>query len=85
MNYVNETAAQSSGLITASAGQPAYFGVDSTNTAVSPGRSSVRISSKKAYTHALIISDIVHMPGGICGTWPARMSFNPMVGLSLQI
>lgn len=36
------------------------------------GRASIRIESKKTYTHALIISDIAHMPGGICGTWPAR-------------
>lgn len=36
------------------------------------GRKSVRITSQKSWTHALFISDIVHMPGGICGTWPAR-------------
>jgi len=25
----------------------------------------------KAYNHGLVIADIAHMPGGICGTWPA--------------
>jgi hypothetical protein len=31
----------------------------------------VRIVSKKNWTHGLFIADIEHMPGGICGTWPA--------------
>ena len=35
------------------------------------GRKSVRITSKKTWTHGLFIADIEHMPGGICGTWPA--------------
>ena len=28
--------------------------------------------TQKSWTHGLIISDIAHMPGGICGVWPAR-------------
>jgi hypothetical protein len=36
------------------------------------GRNSVRLVSKKSWTHGLFIADIAHMPGGICGTWPAR-------------
>ncbi len=51
------------------------MGVDSSTT-LDPnggvGRKSVRITSKASFTHGLIISDIGHMPGGICGTWPAR-------------
>lgn len=35
------------------------------------GRSSVRISSQKSWTHGLFIGDLAHMPGSICGTWPA--------------
>lgn len=35
------------------------------------GRESVRISTKKTFTHGLFIADIAHMPGTICGTWPA--------------
>jgi hypothetical protein len=36
-----------------------------------PGRNSVRISTKKSWTHGLFIADIAHMPGSICGTWPS--------------
>lgn len=35
-----------------------------------PGRDSVRIISKKAYTQHIAIFDVRHMPQG-CGTWPA--------------
>lgn len=31
------------------------------------GRESVRISSKKTFTHGLFIADVKHMPGNICG------------------
>lgn len=34
------------------------------------GRKSVRLSSKKTYTHGLFVLDVIHMPVG-CGTWPA--------------
>ena len=47
------------------------MGVDHTNVASGAGRASVRITSKKSYNHGLIILDLGHMPGGICGTWPA--------------
>lgn len=47
-----------------------YMGVD-TNEIAPQGRGSVRVTSKQAFTHFLMIADIVHMPGGICGTWPA--------------
>jgi len=36
------------------------------------GRNSVRLVSKKSWTHGLFIADIAHMPGGVCGTWPSR-------------
>lgn len=54
-----------------------FMGVDSMtvySTAQTPanrGRSSVRIESKKSYTHGLFIADISHMPASVCGTWPA--------------
>ncbi|KAK4890111.1 hypothetical protein LTR49_028749, partial [Elasticomyces elasticus] len=44
--------------------------VDSSNV-TSSGRPSVRITSNKSYDSGLVIVDIDHMPGGICGTWPA--------------
>jgi hypothetical protein len=53
-----------------------YMGVDSTN--VTPnGRPSVRISSNKVYNQALVVLDVAHMPGGICGTWPAFWLLGP--------
>jgi hypothetical protein len=48
-----------------------YIGVDHTNVASGSGRQSVRLESKKTYTHGLIILDASHMPGGACGSWPA--------------
>lgn len=47
-----------------------YMGVD-TKQVAPEGRGSVRVTSKQSYQHFLMIADIVHMPGGICGTWPA--------------
>ena len=47
-----------------------YLGVDHASPAPS-GRPSVRVSSNKAYQHGLFAADIAHMPGGICGVWPA--------------
>lgn len=49
-----------------------FLGVD--HTTVNPtgsGRASTRVSSNKTYNHGLFIADIAHMPGGICGVWPA--------------
>ena len=47
-----------------------YLGVDSTQIAPN-GRGAVRVTSSQTFQHALVIADIAHMPGGICGTWPA--------------
>lgn len=71
VDYLDQSDAQSRGLI--SAGSTVKIGVDSTST-ISPtstGRASVRISSNKVWTHGLFIADLASMPGGICGTWPA--------------
>lgn len=47
-----------------------YLGSDYTN--ITPnGRPSLRLESKKTYNSGLFIADIAHMPGEICGTWPA--------------
>ncbi|KAL2122692.1 hypothetical protein VTJ04DRAFT_3147 [Mycothermus thermophilus] len=58
-----------------------YLGVDYT-TPTTAGRASVRVSSKKAYTHGLFVADIQHMPAGVgpagsCALWPAFWSFGP--------
>ncbi|KAJ5688633.1 hypothetical protein N7462_003025 [Penicillium macrosclerotiorum] len=70
VSYVDQSTASNAGLINASDGS-VYIGVDTTNTASSPGRESVRISSTNTYTHGLVILDLAHMPGSVCGTWPA--------------
>ena len=79
-SYVDEDTANSTGLIKFSDDGSVIIGVDSTHTynASEPyvgingvGRPSVRITSTKKYNHGLFIADISHMPGGVCGTWPA--------------
>ncbi|KAL2408930.1 putative endo-1,3(4)-beta-glucanase [Exophiala dermatitidis] len=49
-----------------------YLGVDWWSLNVTPdGRPSTRVESKDTFNHSLWIADIKHMPGGICGSWPA--------------
>ncbi|KAL5366655.1 concanavalin A-like lectin/glucanase domain-containing protein [Aspergillus floccosus] len=69
VKYVDRATANADGLVSSPNGS-VYMGVDYKNIA-SGGRESVRITSKKSYTHGLFILDLAHMPGGICGTWPA--------------
>jgi len=72
VTYVDETTAQDTGLISASDGNPVYIGTDYTNIYNGTvGRPTVRIESKAQFNHALIITDLTNMPGGVCGTWPA--------------
>lgn len=49
----------------------------STEQSTPNGRPSIRIESKEAYDTGLIIIDVKHMPGGICGTWPAFWTYGP--------
>jgi hypothetical protein len=70
VDYLSETQAQVLGLVNTNNNQ-VYMGVDHSTIAQAPGRSSVRVSSKASYNHGLIILDLEHMPGGVCGTWPA--------------
>jgi len=77
VNYQSQSSASSMGLINTNNNR-IYMGVDSTTyNPSSPGRASVRVSSNKAYTHGLFIADIAHMPGSICGVWPAFWLFGP--------
>ena len=66
--YLDYDDAKSAGLISTSL-TSARMSVDSTNkyTGSDQGRPSVRIETKKSYTHGLFIADIQHMPGSICG------------------
>ena len=75
VNYVDQSAALSQGLINTT--ESIYIGVDHTDVATGSGRSSVRITSNKVYNHGLIILDATHMPGGVCGTWPAFWTVGP--------
>ncbi|KAI9730483.1 MAG: hypothetical protein M1818_008178 [Claussenomyces sp. TS43310] len=76
VDYVTATVANSSALAGFSKDQ-IYLGVDHTTANPTGGRASTRVSSNKAYTHGLFIADIAHMPGGICGVWPAFWTFGP--------
>ena len=49
----------------------------STDQLTPNGRPSIRITSKESYETGLIILDLDHMPGGICGTWPAFWTVGP--------
>ncbi|KAJ5908764.1 hypothetical protein N7495_001446 [Penicillium taxi] len=76
VTYVNQSTAESSGLLKITDSGSVYIGVDHTTT-LSPsgkGRDSVRIGTTKYYDHSLVIADLAHMPGSICGTWPAFWS-----------
>jgi len=77
VNYQSQSNAQSANLINTNNNQ-VHLGVDSsTYNPGSAGRKSVRVTSNKAYTHGLFIADIAHMPGSICGVWPAYWLFGP--------
>jgi hypothetical protein len=80
VQYVDAATASRDGLAGFAEGA-VYLGVDYTNTTTT-GRSSVRVTSKKAYTKGLFIADIAHMPAGTadssgCGLWPAFWMFGP--------
>lgn len=77
VDYVSYADAETAGLASIK-GTQIYMGVDYTTlNPASPGRKSVRVTSNTAYTHGLFIADIAHMPGSICGVWPAYWMFGP--------
>ena len=72
VNYRSEQDAKDMGLI-ATQGDEVYIGVNHAKS-LDPngkGRDSVRIESKKLYTHGLFIADFKHLPKPACGLWPA--------------
>ncbi|KAM7218410.1 Concanavalin A-like lectin/glucanase domain containing protein [Rhypophila decipiens] len=77
VNYVNEATARSKGLVKVVNNQ-VYLGADfSTKVATTAqGRDSIRLEAKEAFTNGLLIADIAHMPGSVCGIWPAFWTFN---------
>ncbi|KAF3769041.1 family 16 glycoside hydrolase [Cryphonectria parasitica EP155] len=75
VDYQSASAASASGLAGYSEGG-IYLGADYKTSNPTSGRASTRVSSKKSYTHMLLVADVNHMPVG-CGTWPALWSFGP--------
>lgn len=79
VNYQSYGDASAAGLAYTTNGQ-IYMGVDYTTARpASPGRKSVRVTSNRAYNHGLFIADIAHMPGSICGVWPAYCKTIPVL------
>lgn len=76
VTYLDRKPAEDAGLVKHTDSGSIYLGVDHKTKLSSsgPGRDSVRIGTKKYYGESLIIADIAHMPGSVCGTWPAFWS-----------
>ncbi|EPS45592.1 hypothetical protein H072_413 [Dactylellina haptotyla CBS 200.50] len=74
-NYVTREGAAWSNLTYATSNQAIIRVLprDDTGTA---GRPTVKIFSKRRYTHGLFIFDVAHVPYG-CGTWPALWMSDP--------
>lgn len=74
--YQNYAAAANAGLVKLNHTTNAVLlSVDTTNVYPSDsslgGRPSVRIESKETVNKGLVIGDFAHMPGSVCGAWPA--------------
>ncbi|OAQ70498.1 endo-1,3(4)-beta-glucanase [Pochonia chlamydosporia 170] len=76
VEYVNSQTANQQGLAGYAKGG-IFMGVDFKTKNPAKGRKSVRVTSKKSFTRGLFIADIAHMPGSICGAWPAYWMFGP--------
>lgn len=76
VQYVDSNTANSLNLTSTLTGS-VIMGVDSTELNPANGRKSVRVTSQQSFNHGLFIADIAHMPGSICGTWPAFWMVGP--------
>ncbi|KAI1431083.1 glycoside hydrolase family 16 protein [Xylaria sp. CBS 124048] len=76
VQYADAATANANGLA-GFANNGIYLGVDYKTLNPPAGRASVRLTSSKSYTHALIIADIAHQPASVCGSWPAFWTFGP--------
>ena len=81
VQYSNLVSAASSTLIATAprANNAVYLGVDNTNSfdPETQGRPSVRLVSNEVFNKGLFIADISHVPGSICGVWPAFWLVGP--------
>ncbi|GAO13863.1 uncharacterized protein UV8b_03905 [Ustilaginoidea virens] len=84
VEYVDSNTANKEGLAGYAKGG-IFMGVDYKTKNPAMGRKSVRVTSHKAFTRGLFIADIAHMPGSICGTWPAFWMFGPNWPVSGEI
>lgn len=75
VDYIDESAARSAGLLDVNSAGNTIMRVETTPT-VSGNRKSIRIHSKTSFNGGLVIMDAVHMPSG-CGIWPAFWSNGP--------
>ncbi|KAJ6088686.1 hypothetical protein N7486_009947 [Penicillium sp. IBT 16267x] len=73
VTYLDQASAESSGLVKVTDQGSVYIGVDhkTTLSTSGKGRDSVRVGTTKYYEHSLVVADIAHMPGNVCGSWPA--------------
>lgn len=73
VTYLDKASAESSGLVKVTDSGSVYIGVDHTTTLSTSGsgRDSVRVGTTKYYEHSLVVADLAHMPGSVCGSWPA--------------
>lgn len=76
VRYVDRETAFRDGIASDSGGA-VFLGVDHRTYNPLGGRKSVRLTSQKSFTHGLVVADINHMPGAICGVWPAFWMFGP--------
>jgi len=83
VDYVDQNAARSSGLLEVNSNGNAVMRVE-TSSVVPGNRKSVRITTHSQFNGALFIMDSVHMPTG-CGIWPAFWTNGPNWPLSGEI
>jgi len=70
VQFQDRGSAQNAGLISVNQQGKVYMGVDYKNNQPE-GRHAVRLQSKVQFTTGLVILDLDHMPGSVCGSWPA--------------
>lgn len=83
VDYVAVSEAQSLGLAK-TIGNQVFLGVDNSSvlSATGEGRKSIWLTSKTPFLHGLLIGDFAHMPGSICGLWPALWVYRSVLFLS---
>jgi len=70
VKFQGRAEAQNAGLISVNQKNQVYMGVDYKNNQPE-GRHAIRLQSKTQFTTGLVILDLDHMPGSVCGSWPA--------------